>query len=512
MTRTRPAKRHTDADDLLAEWWDRARALGFKRRDLARCVHRVTTVPAPPPDEAIFARLAAPDGLCSGTSVFTRADVIAAVADIGMDDASGRERPLLLPANEVERTADEFLASDHVVELLAEQHRSIASLADQPVFTTREMLTVQAGILDRCRAGRGAGVATVSHDALARALGRNGHLSAEQRDLVASFCTSGDRVQCAVGRAGAGKTTAMRAAVEAWRVVGYRVLGTAVKGEAARHLGHEAGIESETLAWHLAHTDPQSGPLDARTVLIVDEASTVSDRDLARLLWLAEATGAAVRLIGDPAQHGAVGAGGMFGVLCADPGAHTPELQTSHRVVDAHDRAAADALREGNIAEALAQLDAAGHLHIVSDELDLYLDLLERWWRAQREGDEHPMVDRRNRTRWQLNRLAHRLLQATGDVGQEEMHAARDRRFSVGDRVVAKIGDRSLHPAGRQGDYVRNGATGTVVSFRKHRNDTRDCIVVAFDRLGLIELPAPSSTSTRVLEAALRLDSTTPTR
>ncbi len=489
VTKTRPAKRQADAADLVAEWWDRARALGFKQRDLSRCLRRLAAVPPPPANDEIFDRLAAPEGLCSGTSVFTRADVIAAVVDMRVEDASGREGPVLLPADEVGRLADEFLASDCVVELLPEQRRSIARLEDQPVFTTTEMLAVQARILERLRGGRAVGAATVPGDRLREALSGNHHLSAEQRELVASFCTSGDRIQCAIGRAGAGKTTAMRAAGDAWRAAGYRVLGTAVKGEAARHLGHEAGIESETLAWHLAHTDPRTSPLDARTVLIVDEASTVSDRDLDRLIWLCDATGAAVRLIGDPAQHGAVGAGGMFGVLCRDDCAHTPELQTSHRVVNPHDRAAAEALREGRIADALAELEAAGHLHVVGDEVDLYLDLLERWWLARRDGDEHPMVDRRNRTRWQLNRLAHRLLQVTGDVGREEIVAARDRRFSVGDRVVARVGERTLHPAGRPADYVRNGATGTVTAITKRRNHKQDRIMVAFDSLGKIELP-----------------------
>lgn len=99
------------------------------------------------------------------------------------------------------------------------------------------------------------------------------------------------------------------------------------------------------------------------------------------------------------------------------------------------------------------------------------------------------MVDRRNRTRWQLNRLAHRLLQVTGEVGRQEIAASRERRFSVGDRVVARIGERTLHPVGRPADYVRNGATGTVVALREQRDHTGDRIVVAFDHLGQIELP-----------------------
>jgi ATP-dependent exoDNAse (exonuclease V) alpha subunit len=129
-----------------------------------------------------------------------------------------------------------------------------------------------------------------------------------------------------------------------------------VKGEAARTLAAATGIETETVAWYLARDDPQNLPLDARTILIVDEASTVSDRDLDALMGMAATTGASIRLIGDPAQHGAISAGGMFRVLCEHHTAHTPELTATHRVLDPDDRAAAQALREGRIDDALDRL------------------------------------------------------------------------------------------------------------------------------------------------------------
>ncbi len=71
----------------------------------------------------------------------------------------------------------------------------------------------------------------------------------------ATWLTSGDRVQCAVGRAGTGKTTTMRVAAQAWTAAGYRVLGASVKGEAARLLADDAGIESDTVAMLLARSD-----------------------------------------------------------------------------------------------------------------------------------------------------------------------------------------------------------------------------------------------------------------
>ena len=46
--------------------------------------------------------------------------------------------------------------------------------------------------------------------------------------------------------AGAGKTTALDAVRDAYEAAGYRVIGTATSGQAARTLGREAGIASRT--------------------------------------------------------------------------------------------------------------------------------------------------------------------------------------------------------------------------------------------------------------------------
>jgi ATP-dependent exoDNAse (exonuclease V) alpha subunit len=137
----------------------------------------------------------------------------------------------------------------------------------------------------------------------------------------------------------------------------------------------------------------------------------------------------------------------------------------------------------------LEHLDAAGHLHIVDDELDFYRQALTRWWAAHQTGREHPIVDRRNTVRRQLNRLAHRLLQATGQISRDEITSSGDRRFSVGDRVITRTPDRDLHPPGQPDAYVRNGALGTVLALHPGARPVDDTITVAFDGIGNIDLP-----------------------
>jgi conjugative relaxase-like TrwC/TraI family protein len=482
-TTTRPNKTQVPLDELLAGWRRRAEGHGFDAARLAFCVTGRREAIEPDVD-ALYAALAAPDGICANLSVFDRGDVLAHLVNHPVPHGDGTDpQPLLVGADRLEQIADGFLRSAHVTRLTPEGDNSPSR------YSTREILAVQDRIVARYRHGRARSASIVPPAILDESLARHPGLTDEQLALIRSFCTSGHRTQSAIGRPGTGKTTAMAAARDAWHAAGRRVIGAAVKGEAARTLAATAGIPTETLAWYLAHDDPLHSPLDARTVLIVDEASTISDRDLDRLGWLADQTGASLRLIGDPAQHGAVEAGGMFRVLCERYERDVPQLTRTHRLQDPHDRAAADHLRNGDIAAALDELDAAGHLHIVDDDLHAYTHPLTRWWDAHRAGQAHPMVSRRNDVRRALNRLAHQLRRAAGEIGIDEITATDDRRYGIGDRVIARIPNRHLHPPDRPSEYIRNGVTGTVTALDRGTTPDGDTLTVAFDDLGTVTVP-----------------------
>jgi conjugative relaxase-like TrwC/TraI family protein len=499
---TRQAKRMpTSRRELLASWRRRARRSGLSRSAIEACFGRSPLVFDQLPvdlEARLFAELLSAGGVTAQHSTFSRGDLIRWIASWTVAD-QGDDRLVVVSADETLRLADAFLSLDSVVELRGRGDRSgdvierrdgrrVPSARGEPTFTTVPMLQVEHRIVQSVRAGIGVGVAVVDDADVAGAAARAG-LTAEQAELVGRLVTCGDRVACAVGRPGTGKTHSMACAARAWEAAGWRVVGAAVKGEAARHLGHAAGIPSETVAWYLAGVADGRSVLDDRTVLIVDEASTIGDRDMAALIGLVERAGAALRLVGDPAQHGAVPAGGMFRYLCRTFEARTPELRANQRFTSETDQQVAEAVREGQIARALAHLAEAGQLSVVRQGRELYTDMLDRWLSARDRGEPHPMVDRRNKTRLVLNHLAHRVLQQQGHVAGTGVVAADGREFCMGDEVIARRPARDLHPPGAQAAYVRNGSRGVVVAVRLGDNRSDDELDVDFEHAGVVTVP-----------------------
>lgn len=495
---TRDDKTAVEPEALLADWRDRADRVGF---DVDACFDRPDRAVAfetLPPDRVrqLFAQLADPDrGVCAGRDRFDHGDVLRAVADWSLPDLSGGERKVLLPPTEIEALAGRFLASEHVVVLDAALGGGVIRRRDgtviddgqgQRCYSTVEMLRTQQRLLEGWRRGRNVGRGVVDA-ATVDAVLAGADLSDEQQNLVRVWCGSGDLAQGAIGRAGTGKTTTMRAAAATWRAAGYRVIGAAVKAEAARQLGADADIDADTVALLLARARRDPYVLDARTVLIVDEGSTLGDRDLATLVDLAEQQGATLRIIGDPAQHQSVPAGGCWSYLVTREA--SAELTTVHRLTDPGERSRAEAIRDGRIDEAIAALVDSGQLELSASDADTYARVLSRWLSARDDGATHPIVHGRNSERHVLNRLAQHLLIDTGDVDPTRAITLADgRRLCVGDEVIARRGHRHIHPEGSPAGWLRNGTLGTITDILHGDTAVGDIIEIATPA-GLVRCP-----------------------
>jgi hypothetical protein len=261
---------------------------------------------------------------------------------------------------------------------------------------------------------------------------------------------------------------------------GYRVIGCAVKGEAARQLAADAAIDADTVALLLTRAGSGQRVLDEHSVLIVDEASTLGDRDLLALLRVTETAGATLRLIGDPAQHGSIPAGGSFThIVTHSPASDIPQLTTARRLLDPGEQARAELVRGGRISDALDALQASGQLILSDRDVDTYAAMLDRWHHHRQAGDPHPMVHGRNRQRRLLNQLAQAILAADGTVDLHRAVATSDgRRLAVGDEVIARHGDRRIHPPQRPAAWMRNGTTGRIVAIHPGPTPAQDRIII----------------------------------
>jgi conjugative relaxase-like TrwC/TraI family protein len=434
---TRERKERVDLPELRRTWVTRAAEMGLGADELRGHLARE---PAERQPAALDAAAISAEALTTHQTTFTTPEIVCAVAGAARDGGT---------VAEVIERAEQVAAGPDLVRV-----------GDAPAPGRPERFTAQ-GLLDRERealelalVGRGAGAPCaariVTVTAVASAPVR---LSGEQRALVETAALSPDRVVCAVGAAGAGKTTALRVLGLALTRSGVPVLGAAPSGRAADELQRATGLESTTLHALLAEAR-RLGGLPRGCVLVVDEAGMAETRVLAPVLRLVEEASGKAVLVGDPAQLPAVGAGGLYAALCERLGA--THLVENRRQRELEDRRALARLRAGDPEAYLGHAAARGRLHLAEDARQAKERLVSDWWTAAADDlIGSVMLARRREDVADLNAAARARLGAAGRLGEEVLIAGR-RDFRVGDRVVCRRNDRALG--------VRNGVLGTVTA------------------------------------------------
>jgi conjugative relaxase-like TrwC/TraI family protein len=448
---TRSAKTHDTPETLHGRWQAEAREHGHEpERLVAEVTDRAERQPAVDrlAITRAFDQLASPDGLTANASTFARREALVAL---------GGQLAAIHPA-QLEDLTDRFLAE-----------RAISVMADQTVgerrWTTPELLTVEQRLL-AAAVGRAAEQVGVCSPGVVRdALAAHPTVGVDQEAMVRDLCQSGAGVQLVVGRAGTGKTYALGVARHAWQLGGYQVLGAAPTGIATVCLDAEGFEHARTVDRLLAELDQERDPrgrrggedgwlLDARTVLVVDEAGMLGSRKLGRLLDHAQQAGAKVVLVGDDRQLAAIEAGGAFRGLRLRLGAS--ELTTNRRQRETWEREAVDQLRTGDLDAALGAYRAHGRLVAAETPGQLKQTLLADWWQAFQQGERVAILAYRREEVDQFNTACQQLRHHAGQLGPDRLQVG-DRQFAVGDAVVC--GKNAFRTLG-----VANGSRGQVLA------------------------------------------------
>jgi Ti-type conjugative transfer relaxase TraA len=343
-------------------------------------------------------------------------------------------------------------------------------------YTTHDLIRIEAEMAHRALWLARQRPHHVSSRVLTLTFERHERLSGEQKSAIEHICGN-SRIAAVVGRAGAGKTTMMKAARQAWEAAGYRVVGAALAGKAAEGLEKEAGIASRTLAaWELRWKSDRNH-LNDRTVMVLDEAGMVSSRQMARFVEAATISGAKLVLVGDPDQLQPIEAGAAFRAISERIG--YAELETIYRQHEQWMRDASLDLARANVSAALQAYEQRDMVRTAWTRDDAITTLIADWERDYDPAKSSLILAHRRRDVRILNDMARSKLIERGavDIGQVFKTEDGVRQFAAGDQIVFLKNEGSLGVKNGMLARLTEAQPGRLVAEIGSGDDRRQVVV-----------------------------------
>ncbi|TBF67836.1 Ti-type conjugative transfer relaxase TraA [Rhizobium leguminosarum] len=398
----------------------------FNRYDIARALHRYIN-----DDPQTF------------QNAFAAVMASKALVELKPDSSSLRGRDGEARYSTVEMVAIEGVIASNVMAMKARQNHGVAKRNVDAAIAEQDR-SIQAG---NPSPGQG--------------------LSAEQRQAI-EHVTDPGQIAVVIGFAGAGKSTMLAAARQAWEAQGYRVHGAALAGKAAEGLEQSSGIASRTLASWEYSWQADRGRLNARDVFVIDEGGMVGSRQLARFVDEVKRAGAKLVLVGDHEQLQAIGAGAPFRAIAEAVG-HAQLSEVRRQKADWQKQASID-FASHRTAAGLSAYEARGSVHLKTDRAETLKAIIADYV-ADRSANPNDtriaMAHRRDdvrainagiRARLQDRGELSRSTSTSDDRGEELTYQTNNgkRSFARGDRIVFLENDRDL--------AVKNGMLGEVIA------------------------------------------------
>ncbi|MFH8260532.1 MobF family relaxase [Streptomyces roseolus] len=501
-SQTRPAKRRARSlDELLATWRRRAVAVTDRAtvdQLLATAQAAALARPAPAGLDIAAAAEEVLAAVAERRTTFRRRHVLAEARRYLMRTLAGTTAP----DQAAEEITGRVLAHGDCLDitppeinpphpdLIRPDGTSIYRPIGSATYTTHSLLAAENRLLAAARTSVIPPVGRGTFNRVA-ALGR-GPMDAGQRALAASFVLSEQLLLAGLGPAGAGKTTAMKLVARAVDAAGGRLIPLAPSSRAAKVLGGDLDSRAHTLhSWlhqrgqaaqgKTVEKDFQLRPGD---VVLVDEAGMAGTLLLDEILADAAATGAVVRLLGDPHQLAAVEAGGALRLISRAGGA--VELDQLHRFRVPGEADASLILRDGENNRAVFDW-YRDKGRIVAGTYDAMCDMVfHAWAKDLDKGLTSLMTAADTTTVTALNMRAQTHHIAAGTVDTRWAAPLRaGQRAHVGDIIVTRLNRRRMTVRGGR-DFVKNGDTWTVQQILPDG----DVVVRHTQHRGRIRLPA----------------------
>ena len=461
---TRQKKTEVDRAQLIEDWRSKADSLGFGKAERTALITE-TTKAAGRHNRLLRAgksEALANQALASAArSLSERSSVISAAM---LERQTGEYAFGKISREDISNAVEGAVRMGELEKRIHVDNRGVKSSG----YVTRAAVRTEMQMIATEGRGREAVKAPFDRVAAARAVGGAMLQSKEQgykwtsgqKEATAGILGTNHRIIGIQGYAGTAKTTTVLATYAgAMTKAGYRVRAFAPTANAAAQLGEAIGpnmngpsktVASMTLGGEKIVQQARKGAPEA---WIVDEASMVSSKDMARMLSLAERANARVVLVGDVKQLGSVEAGRAFGQL-QESGMKTWKLDEIVRQDNSLTREAVLATIAGDGRRALEALDKGGGKVIELSEQSDRISALARDFAAlgRDERRDTLVLDPSREGREKLTDAIRQELLGKKELGREALK-------------VSILESRGLTK--EEARYARNYEVGDAVTFQR---------------------------------------------
>jgi conjugative relaxase-like TrwC/TraI family protein len=236
-------------------------------------------------------------------------------------------------------------------------------------FTTAQALEREIRTVKAWMQGQGKATAVMDRETSAQALeiiqaqpGQRA-LRSGQREAVIGVLASSNQHQVIHGLSGVGKTTALKQLRILLDSKGIEILGLAPSIPAAKTLGKEMGIETQTVQ---KIVKSKQNMLKPGQLIVIDESGMNSANMLDAVLQKANAVGARVLLVGDTGQNQAIEAGSPMRSVMAH-GAEVHHISEIIRQQDEVQKRAVELIADGRGLDALSLLNEHNYIHSIEE-------------------------------------------------------------------------------------------------------------------------------------------------
>ncbi|MBP9752215.1 MAG: AAA family ATPase [Proteobacteria bacterium] len=325
------------------------------------------------------------------------------------------------------------------------------------------------------------------------------YLSDEQKHAVFGLLKD-DALSVLVGRAGAGKTTTLKAVSDCYQKAGFNVIGCSLSAVASENLGNEAEIGSSTLhsllykldvlkeadnkllsfdsvveegvlkqfSWYKNLVLFGNNRLNNKTVIIVDEAGMIGIKQWESLLTHAKEAGSKIIAVGDNNQFSAVNAGDFFRAIKESRKENLFELSQIRRQKVDWMKQASLAFSRLDIQEGLTAYHRNGYVHEV-DQKNIATNMARDYIHHIKLGKDVAVLAYTNAETGLLNNEIRSLLKQESLIEKETILTFKNKTYVKGEKIVFLENDKedvkitNKYGLKVEGAFIKNGSVGTLL-------------------------------------------------